>query len=1242
MSIPACLVHIKTMQTREFATQISYLGCPVIPVCTWQGPAALPAAVAFPASVAAPLVVLDASCLDVPARAEPNQALLQAQGPRAPRRPSRAARPCVKILDTAAERSAGPASTPLPRPAAASDVGDSPGLTSDGSAISGGRRCRELTTLGRRPRLGEHYRVLAGGCDGSASPGAGAGLDDCVPAHPAPGAGQRSTCMGRSEPRMPGVGPGASGSEAARPKCVAGSCPTSPRAAGLSSAAKASGLGRSMLACGAVSCEAGSPMAADQRLGECQFDDAAEDVRMQPAACTWASANPPAAADSDAALTRAPAAETPGPMRPVSAVEQSWAAEDGRSSSGGSVCSDLERMAVVAERDCSHGGLPGCSGSALAALDPADSSPRQQPLAGELAAARTPIAGAPGIAPGMLLCGSTHASPVSGGAQTPESSCASARQSLTLDGTGAVCEPDSTSTWAQQPPDSASSACTADVHALPADTHGGPQGAQGTRLGGGAGCMARASSLACAAGATRQHAAAGGVNPSACADLASPEGEAGRLTDPGADACALAAVVCGGDERAWGNLATAERETGGLADQAADACVLAAIPAGRQAGGRDGRAWAALSGALRGSGGSSGGGGAPAGSCRCSAAGAGCCGDMGAGGSGIRAESLPVQPGSPTWPPAPAAPAHGKPTNLVARESLRPGAHAEALHERTARASADMRGSTCERVPDPGAGEQENWAGIGGLAGSLGAARDRRAASLGSQRREWAALVELPVSRQPLRQSNPARFQTLNPAMPPPGVPACAAPAAASTCGASLPAADHALAGLQQSPAAAARSLPGSASELGSGAQSCLQRTLRSAADRSCAAEGMGSGICAALHESPVSPTPADCMDVEAGTGGAGRHADQPPCVGVCVSCNEPDAASEKARCCTAEPAERLACFGARVGQAGAPDTTGEAARCCMAEQAYRFACLGARVSHGGDPDSPGELRRCRMRLLAAARRRTGPCTGQALGGQGAAGRHAEQHRLPAPAASKYDACESYSGDLPSVAGASAAADAAPVLAAPNASTLSEGGLGEQTPRAAMAGGAGSRGCAADAGRLEPSSPAFLDTRPDLKAGAPAAGTILGGVPVAHIPSAPATAQAGLALADWSRSSAEAPSGVCGKAVLESGSRASQQAQPLRAAEGACSDACWRGLQGGAVEGAGSSAGLHATRDGCADMASRSSLCALHNATAGGACSGAGDLVFDPILGLYFDAASGQVYDEAAAKRMRENDSSEL
>lgn len=1259
--------------------------CACVHVCVWQAPAALPAAVAFPASLAAALVVLDAAGLDASARVAPDQAPPPAGAPRAPRRPGRAAGPVVRTLKNAAARSAGPA-TPSPRPAAASNARVPVGLAANGSAGGGPRRCRELASLRRRPRLGEHYRALAGGCGGKAVPAAGAAAVDHAWGRTERSTGQGHSHVGGTDPRMPGVGPGAAGSEAAQPELVAATPAATLRgAAHTRPAADLTGVGEDMPACAPRSCEAALPLAARAGPADCSTKNTADDAGPEAAACAWASSDPPPAADSDAALTCAPAKWSSGPTCPVSAVGQGWDAEDGGSSSSGSVCSDLERNAVVDEGGCPHEGVPGRSGPEPTALELADSSPRQ-PCAGELAPARSPAAGAPGAAAERLLCGSANGSPASTGAGTPESACAVARQpaSQNVGGTWAAHERAGASPRAQQLLGSAPSPCALEAHALHARARGDPQG---TMLDGDPGCMAGAGagSLAWAAEAARQQAAAEGGH--ACADPACAEGKAAgslaargadtcaqaattagqqaggggarawgalacaesvvvEVPDPGADACTLAAVHApsqpgGGDARARGALVSAEGKAADLPDPGADACALAAVSAPSPPGSDDARAWADTSSALRRSAGSGGGGGVSLGGSRSSAVGAGCCGDTCADGSSVSAESLPVQPGNPPWPPAHAAPAHDKVASSVSGDSWLPGVHAEAPHRSIARTPANMRGSACARMLEPGAGEQENWAGLSALACSPGAARDRRVSNPEGQRRVWAALAELPLLRQPLRQSNPARFQNPHPAVSPPAVPACAAPPPAGSCRASAPSASHALADLPQSPAAAAPSLPGPAWELGSGTQSCMQRLVCSAADRYSGTEDMDADAPAVQHESP-----AACTKKQAGAGGAGEHADHPPCLGARVSYNEPKAASKEVSC-TAEPAERTAPSGPRVSQADAPDTSGQAARCCAAaEQPDQATLFTARTAHGGGPDSPGEPRRGRMRLLAAARRRAGrptllaegSCRCKALGSQGSAGvaSHTEKCHHGDTAACRSSAPESCSRDLTSAAGAPAGAGAAPALAAPRAGVLPEGGLDEQSCRAACASDDRRRGCEAGAGAAELSSPAFLCAALHLEAAAPAAGRQAGGISAAHVPCAPACGQAGPARAICSPHSAELPSEACGGAVPGGGSGASLNAQPHVVAEAAWSGARLHGLQSGTAEGACSSASRHAMPHGSAEVAGSSKPGASHDTTAGSACGGAGQshLVFDPILGLYFDAASGQVFEEAAVKQM--------
>ena len=1190
-------------------------------------------------------MILDAACLDKPASLAPNQAPLPAEAPRAPRRPCRAARPVVRTLKTAAERPAGPAA-PSPRPAAAGDAGVPVGLASAGSAGGTSRRCRELASLKRRPRLGEHYRALAGGCGGSALPAAGATVVDPAWGRPGLVTGQGHSHMSSTAPGTPGVGLGAAGGGVAQPEFDAAKPAATLRGAAHSSlAAESSGPGGGMPACATRSYEAALPLAGHAGPGGCSLDDTADDGGLEAAACAWASAAPRPAADNEAARTCAPAAGSSGASTPVSAVGQGWAAEDGGSSSCGSVCSDLERMALVDECDCLHEGTPGRSGSGLAALDLADSSPRQW-RADELDSAHSPAAGAPGIAAELLPCGSANGSPVSTGAETPKSACAATRQPapLDVDGTWAAHEHANASPRAQQLLDSAPSPCAAEAHAVHVGPPGDPQGAQVAMLDGDPGCTvnAGARSSACAAEAARQRAAA--EDGHACADPASAQGEAGCLAAHGLDACALAVAsagqqaLAGGGVRLWGALVTvAEGKAAELPSPEADACTLAAVSAPSQPDVGDECAWADMSSAIRDSAGSAGGdGGVSLGSSRSSAAGTGCCEDACADGGRVRAQSLPVQPGSPLWPPAPIAPAHDSFVDSISGDSWPPGAHARAPHRSTARASSGMRGSACARAPEPGAGEQENWAGLSALACSPGATRGRRESNPEGQRRDWAALAEQPLLRQPLRQTNPARFQTPSPAMSPPAVPACAAPAGAGSCRASAPSADHAIADLPQRPAAAAPSLPGPAWELRPGTQGCMQHTPCSAADRYRRAEGMDSGVPAPQHERPLLCVLAGSMEVEASAGSACEHADHPPCVGVRVSCDEPKAASGEASC-MAEPAERTAASEPCVNQAVAPDSSGEVALCCAAEQPEQAPFFSASTAHGGEPGFQGESRRGRMRLLAAARRRAGrpallaegACRAEALGGHGAAGvaNHIMQSSHQEATACMSGAAESCAGDLARAAGASAAAEAAAALAAPGAGMLSEGGLDKQSFRAVSASDASRRGCQADAGAAELRSPTVLCAALDREAAAPAAGSQAScsrkpGVPAACVPSAPACGQAGPALPICNPHSAELPSEACGGAVVAGGSGTSLNAEPHRAAVASWSSAC-------------SSAGLHAMPYSSAEVAGSSKLNVSHDTPAGSVSGRAGQshMVFDPILCLYFDAVSGQVFEEVAVMR---------
>ena len=1203
----------------------------------WQAPAALPAAVAFPASVAAPLVVLDAACLDAQTRMEPDQSPPPAEAPRAPRGSGRAAAPSVRSLNTVAERSAGPATT-SPRPSAAYDAGDSTGSAPAGSAgIVGPRRCRELVSLRRRSRLGEHYRALAAGCDGSTLTAAGAATADNAWGRPKLTTVQGHSRVGDTEPCIPGVGPGT-----AQPEVLAATPAAMLRcAAHLGPAAESSALGRGTPACGTNSSEAARPLAAHARPEDCAFDDTADDVGMEAAACTWASGDPPAAADSDAVLTCAPAAGSSEASTPVSTVGQGWEAEDGKSTNDVSVCSDLEGMAVVDEGSCSHGGVPGCLGSGnLATLDLAESSPRQ-PCAADLASQRSPAAGAPGIAAELLPCGSADGSPVSTGAETLESACAATRRPAPLDVDSAWAAPEhaSASPRALQLLDSAPSPCALEAHVVRVGAHGGPQGAPGSVLEGGPGCTAGAGAGSfgwAAEGARQQAADEGGY---VCADLASAEGEgAGSLAAHGLDACAPAAATtgqqAGGDtNRAWAALAIADGEMIDLPDPGADACALAAATAPSQPGGGDERAWADTSSISRGSAGRSGTGGMSVGSSRSSAAGASRRGDACADSSGVSAESLPEQPANHPWPPACAAPVHDK-LKSISGDSWPPDAHVGAPNRSAVCTSADMRGTGCARGPEPGAGEQENRAGLSSLACSSGAAQERREVNLEGQRRDWGALAELPLLRQPLRQSNPARYQNPSPALSPPAVPACAAPAMAGSCRASASSAGHALTDHPPSPAAAAPSLPGPAWELGSETRSCMQRCVCTAEDRYSGAEGMDSGEPAALHEPPLLCVPAGSMEVEASAGGEGERADGPPCMSGLVSCDKPKAESEEVSC-MAEPMERPAHSGPHVSQADAPDSSGQASRCCAAaEQPDQAPLLTERTAHGSGPDYQGESRRGRMRMLAAARRRAGrpalladeSCRGEAWVDQGAAGvaSHTEQCRHGDPAACINSATESCSGDLASAAGAPAAAQAsAPEQAAPGAGMPSEGGLDERSCSAASASDDSWRGCEAGADAAELSSPRVMCAALDSEVAAPAAGSQAGGTAAAHVPSAPACGQMGLVPADCGRSSVEAPSVACGGAVLAGGGGSSLHAQPYAVAEAAWSGAC-------------SGGSLHAVPGGSAGVAGSSSASASQDTAAGSASGGAGrsHMVFDPILELYFDAASGQVFEESAVKQM--------
>ena len=106
----------------------------------------------------------------------------------------------------------------------------------------------------------------------------------------------------------------------------------------------------------------------------------------------------------------------------------------------------------------------------------------------------------------------------------------------------------------------------------------------------------------------------------------------------------------------------------------------------------------------------------------------------------------------------------------ISGDSWPPDAHVGAPNRSAVCTSADMRGTGCARGPEPGAGEQENRAGLSSLACSSGAAQERREVNLEGQRRDWGALAELPLLRQPLRQSNPARYQNPSPALSPPAV----------------------------------------------------------------------------------------------------------------------------------------------------------------------------------------------------------------------------------------------------------------------------------------------------------------------------------------------------------------------------------------------------------------------------------------------------------------------------------------